>query len=116
MPKLEIDVLVHRIKGEVTPCLEIIHTTTFEFFKELPIAYDIMVLDPPAFAKHQGALANAREAYRRLNKLAFDTIKPGGIIFTFSCSQVITKDIFRTAVFSAAAQSGRTVRILHQIF
>jgi 23S rRNA (cytosine1962-C5)-methyltransferase len=74
-----------------------------------------MVLDPPAFAKHQGALSNAREAYRRLNKLAFDTIKPGGIIFTFSCSQVITKDIFRTAVFSAAAQSGRTVRILHQL-
>jgi 23S rRNA (cytosine1962-C5)-methyltransferase len=87
----------------------------FEFFKQLPLDYDIMVLDPPAFAKHQGALANAREAYRRLNKLAFDTIKPGGIIFTFSCSQVITKDIFRTAVFSAAAQSGRTVRILHQL-
>ena len=87
----------------------------FEFFKQLPIDYDIMVLDPPAFAKHQGALSNAREAYRRLNKLAFDTIKPGGIIFTFSCSQVITKDIFRTAVFSAAAQSGRTVRILHQL-
>ncbi len=87
----------------------------FEIFKQLPIDYDIMVLDPPAFAKHQGALSNAREAYRRLNKLAFDTIKPGGIIFTFSCSQVITKDIFRTAVFSAAAQSGRTVRILHQL-
>jgi 23S rRNA (cytosine1962-C5)-methyltransferase len=87
----------------------------FEFFKQLPLDYDIMVLDPPAFAKHQGALSNAREAYRRLNKLAFDTIKPGGIIFTFSCSQVITKDIFRTAVFSAAAQSGRTVRILHQL-
>ncbi|MFM9943947.1 MAG: class I SAM-dependent rRNA methyltransferase [Bacteroidia bacterium] len=87
----------------------------FEFFKNLPINYDIMVLDPPAFAKHQGALANAREAYRRLNRLAFDTIKPGGLIFTFSCSQVITKDIFRTAVFSAAAQSGRTVRILHQL-
>jgi 23S rRNA (cytosine1962-C5)-methyltransferase len=87
----------------------------FDFFKQLPLDYDIMVLDPPAFAKHQGALANAREAYRRLNKLAFDTIKPGGIIFTFSCSQVITKDIFRTAVFSAAAQSGRTVRILHQL-
>lgn len=87
----------------------------FEFFKQLPLDYDIMVLDPPAFAKHQGALSNAREAYRRLNKLAFDSIKPGGIIFTFSCSQVITKDIFRTAVFSAAAQSGRTVRILHQL-
>lgn len=87
----------------------------FEFFKDLPTDYDIMVLDPPAFAKHQGALSNAREAYRRLNKLAFDTIKPGGIIFTFSCSQVVTKEIFRTAVFSAAAQSGRTVRILHQL-
>jgi 23S rRNA (cytosine1962-C5)-methyltransferase len=87
----------------------------FEFFKQLPTDYDIMVLDPPAFAKHQGALSNAREAYRRLNKLAFDTIKPGGLIFTFSCSQVITKEIFRTAVFSAAAQSNRTVRVLHQL-
>jgi len=87
----------------------------FEFFKQLPVNYDIMVLDPPAFAKHQGALSNAREAYRRLNKLAIDSIKPGGLIFTFSCSQVITKDIFRTAVFSAAAMSGRTVRILHQL-
>ena len=87
----------------------------FDFFKQLPLNYDIMVLDPPAFAKHQGALSNAREAYRRLNKLAFDTIKPGGLIFTFSCSQVITKDIFRTAVFSAAAQSNRTVRVLHQL-
>jgi len=92
-----------------------IEADAFEFFKNLPAEYDIMVLDPPAFAKHQGALSNAREAYRRLNKLAFDTIKPGGIIFTFSCSQVVTKEIFRTAVFSAAAQSGRTVRILHQL-
>jgi len=92
-----------------------IDADAFDFFKDLPVDYDIMVLDPPAFAKHKGALSNAREAYRRLNKLAFDTIKPGGLIFTFSCSQIVTTDIFRTAVFSAAAQSGRTVRILNQL-
>jgi len=87
----------------------------FEYFRELKADYDIMVLDPPAFAKHQGALSNAREAYRRLNKLAIDSIKPGGIIFTFSCSQVVSRDMFRSAVFAAAAQSKRTVRILHQL-
>lgn len=92
-----------------------IEADAFEFFKNLPEDYDIMVLDPPAFAKHQNALSNAREAYRRLNKLAIDAIKPGGIIFTFSCSQVVSKDIFKTAVFSAAAQGNRKVRILHQL-
>lgn len=87
----------------------------FSFFNHLPTDYDIMVLDPPAFAKHQGALSNAREAYRRLNKLALDSIKPGGLIFTFSCSQVVSRDMFRSAVFTAAAQSKRKVRILHQL-
>lgn len=77
--------------------------------------YDLIILDPPAFAKHRGALHNALKGYTRLNVKAFEHIKPGGILFTFSCSQVVTKDNFRNAVFTAAAQSGRKVRILHQL-
>lgn len=77
--------------------------------------YDLMILDPPAFAKHRGAIRNALQGYKRLNAVAFDKIAKGGILFTFSCSQVISKDAFRLAVFSAAAQSGRSVRILHQL-
>ena len=77
--------------------------------------YDLIILDPPAFAKHRGAIKNALQGYKRLNAAAFDKIAPGGILFTFSCSQVITKDAFRLAVFSAAAQSGRSVKILHQL-
>lgn len=78
-------------------------------------AYDLIILDPPAFAKHRGALRNALRGYQRLNAKAFDKIAPGGILFTFSCSQVVTKEQFRLAVFSAAAQAGRRVRILHQL-
>jgi len=77
--------------------------------------YDLIVLDPPAFAKHRAALRNALKGYTRLNVKGFERIKSGGILFTFSCSQVVTKDHFRQAVFTAAAQSGRKVRILHQI-
>ncbi|MFV0537518.1 MAG: class I SAM-dependent rRNA methyltransferase [Dysgonomonas sp.] len=77
--------------------------------------YDIIILDPPAFAKHRGAIKNALQGYKRLNAAAFDKIAPGGIVFTFSCSQVISKEIFRLAVFSAAAISGRKVRILDQL-
>lgn len=77
--------------------------------------YDLIVLDPPAFAKHRGAIKNALQGYKRLNAAAFEKIAPGGIVFTFSCSQVISKDAFRLAVFSAAALSGRSVRILHQL-
>ena len=77
--------------------------------------YDMIILDPPAFAKHKDALRNALQGYRKLNAKAFEKIKPGGILFTFSCSQVVTKDNFRTAVFTAAAMSGRSVRILHQL-
>ena len=105
------NVLLNSVKGKH----EGIAVDAFDYFKQMPLDYDIMVLDPPAFAKHQGALANAREAYRRLNQLAISSIKPGGLIFTFSCSQVISKDIFRTAVFSAAAHSKRTIRIVHQL-
>jgi 23S rRNA (cytosine1962-C5)-methyltransferase len=77
--------------------------------------YDLIILDPPAFAKHREALRNALKGYKRLNAKAFEQIKPGGILFTFSCSQVVTKDQFRLAVFSAAAESKRNVRILHQL-
>lgn len=77
--------------------------------------YDLIVLDPPAFAKHRDALRNALMGYRKLNARAFEKIKPGGILFTFSCSQAVNKEQFRTAVFTAAALSGRSVRILHQL-
>ena len=77
--------------------------------------YDLIILDPPAFAKHRAALHNALKGYTRLNVKGFERIKKGGILFTFSCSQVVTKDNFRNAVFTAAAQTGRKVRILHQL-
>ncbi len=77
--------------------------------------YDIIILDPPAFAKHREALRNALKGYKRLNAKAIQQIKPGGIVFTFSCSQVVSKEQFRLAVFSAAAETGRNVRILHQL-
>lgn len=77
--------------------------------------YDLMILDPPAFAKHRGAIKNALQGYKRLNAAAFDKIAKGGILFTFSCSQVISKEMFRLAIFSAAAMSGRNVKILHQL-
>ncbi len=78
-------------------------------------AYDLIILDPPAFAKHKDAVRNAIKGYTRLNAIAFDRIRPGGILFTFSCSQAVNKEQFRLAVFTAAAQSGRHVRILHQL-
>lgn len=77
--------------------------------------YDLIILDPPAFAKHRGAIKNGLIGYRRLNTRAFEKIKPGGILFTFSCSQAITRDMFRLAVFSASVKAGRRVRILHQL-
>lgn len=77
--------------------------------------YDLIILDPPAFAKHRGAIKNALQGYKRLNAAALQKIASGGILFTFSCSQVISKDAFRLAVFSAAAQTGRSVKILHQL-
>lgn len=78
-------------------------------------AYDLIVLDPPAFAKHRSALKNALRGYQRLNAKAFEKIASGGLLFTFSCSQAVNKEQFRLAVFSAAAQTGRKVRILHQL-
>lgn len=87
----------------------------FHYLDRMGDQYDLIILDPPAFAKHRKVLHNALQGYRRLNAKAFEKIQPGGILFTFSCSQVVTKDDFRCAVFSAAAQSGRRVRILHQL-
>ena len=87
----------------------------FRFLDKMGENYDLIVLDPPAFAKHKGALRNALKGYTRLNMKAFEKIKRGGILFTFSCSQVVTKDNFRNAVFTAALQAKRKVRILHQL-
>ena len=87
----------------------------FKFLDNMDTPYDLIVLDPPAFAKHKDALRNALKGYTRLNKKAFEKIKPGGILFTFSCSQAVNKDQFRTAVFTAAAAAKRNVRILHQL-
>lgn len=87
----------------------------FKYLDRMGGQYDLIVLDPPAFAKHRDAVRNAMRGYARLNAKAMEKIKPGGILFTFSCSQAINKDQFRTAVFQASAQSGRKVRILHQL-
>ena len=87
----------------------------FEFLNDIKDKYDLIILDPPAFAKHNNVLANALQGYKRLNMKAIEQIKPGGIIFTFSCSQVVTRENFRKSVFAAAANTGRNVRILHQM-
>lgn len=87
----------------------------FKYLDAHDAQYDLVVLDPPAFAKHRAALRNALKGYTRLNVKGFERIKPDGILFTFSCSQVVTKENFRNAVFTAAAQAKRKVRILHQL-
>lgn len=86
-----------------------------EYLKEIGPKYDLIILDPPAFAKHHKVLGNAMQGYKRLNARALAQIRPGGILFTFSCSQAVSKELFRTTVFSAAAIAGRKVRILHQL-
>ena len=87
----------------------------FDYLEKMGDNYDLIILDPPAFAKHRDSLRNALIGYRRLNAKAIEKIKPGGIIFTFSCSQAVSKENFRTAVFTAAAMAKRNVRILHQM-
>ncbi|MBN1926889.1 MAG: class I SAM-dependent rRNA methyltransferase [Prolixibacteraceae bacterium] len=87
----------------------------FEYLKDIKNKYDLIILDPPAFAKHRDALGHALQGYKRINARAFEQIRPGGIVFTFSCSQVVSKEKFREAVFSGAAIAGREVRILHQL-
>lgn len=86
-----------------------------EYLKDIGDRYDLIILDPPAFAKHHKVLGNAMQGYKRLNARALSQIKSGGILFTFSCSQAVPKELFRTTVFSAAAIAGRRVRILHQL-
>lgn len=87
-----------------------------EFLKNAPEAkYDLMIVDPPAFAKHRGVLKNALRAYQRLNAAAIAKVAPGGLVFTYSCSQVVDKEAFALAVFSAAASVGRSVRILDRL-
>ena len=87
----------------------------FRFLDAHDDLYDLIILDPPAFAKHRAALHNALKGYTRLNVKGLERIRKGGILFTFSCSQVVSKENFRNAVFTAAAQAGRNVRILHQV-
>ena len=94
---------------------EAICEDAFKYLDDNDGKYDLIILDPPAFAKHRSALKNGLRGYTRLNVKGFEKIKPGGLLFTFSCSQVVTKDNFRQAVFTAAAQAGRKVRILHQL-
>lgn len=86
-----------------------------EYLRDIGDRYDLIILDPPAFAKHHKVLGNAMQGYKRLNARALSQIRPGGILFTFSCSQAVSKELFRTTVFSAAAIAGRRVRILHQL-
>lgn len=87
----------------------------FKYLDKVADKYNLIILDPPAFAKHRGALHNALKGYTRLNAKALEKIQPGGILFTFSCSQVVSKDNFRNAVFTAATVARRKVRILHQL-
>ncbi|MCA1756456.1 MAG: class I SAM-dependent rRNA methyltransferase [Bacteroidales bacterium] len=87
----------------------------FEYLGNAPERYDLMILDPPAFAKHGNVLHNALQGYKRLNMKAIEKIEPGGVIFTFSCSQVVSRENFRKSVFAAAANTGRKVRIIHQL-
>ena len=91
-------------------------TDAIDFLREVPEGkYDLMIVDPPAFAKHRGVLGNALRAYQRLNAAAISKVAPGGLVFTFSCSQVVDREAFSLAVFSAAAQTGRSVRILRRL-
>jgi 23S rRNA (cytosine1962-C5)-methyltransferase len=87
----------------------------FSYLENIKDQYDLIVLDPPAFAKHHNVLHNALQGYKKLNAKAIEQIKPGGILFTFSCSQVVSKENFRKSVFAAAANTGRSVKILHQL-
>lgn len=100
--------------GEQAPH-QAIAQDTFDYLRKMDDRYDLIILDPPAFAKHHKVLGNALQGYKRLNAQAFRQIKPGGILFTFSCSQAVNREQFRMAVFSAAAIAGRNVRILHQL-
>lgn len=118
MSMLEKNIELNRRAGKITDEAEhkSITADAIEFLKNSSDnEYDLMIVDPPAFAKHRGALQNALRAYQRLNAAAISRISHGGIIFTYSCSQVVDKTAFAEAVFSAAASTGRKVRILHRL-
>lgn len=104
-----------KLNFEDTKRHEAFAVDAFEFLNEIDNKYDLIILDPPAFAKHQNVLHNALQGYKRLNAKAIEKIKPGGVLFTFSCSQVVSKENFRKTIFTAAANTGRNVRILHQL-
>lgn len=115
-----IDLVTENVKRNFPTCTnhKAIAADCFDFFDEIGKnneSYDLIILDPPAFAKHRDAIKNALRGYQRLNAKGIEAVRPGGIIFTFSCSQAIDKEMFRLAVFSAAASVGRKVRILHQL-
>jgi len=97
------------------PRHEALTADAFSYLRDMQVNYDLVVLDPPAFAKHQNVLHNALQGYKRLNQAAFEQIAPGGILFTFSCSQAVSKENFRKSVFAAAANARRRVRILYQL-
>jgi len=118
MELLEINIEKNRTAGIIGK--EQIHKgvceDAIEYLRNCPTGkYDLMIVDPPAFAKHRGAISNALRAYQRLNAAAIERVAPGGIIITYSCSQVVDKIAFAQVVFSAAAQTGRNVRILHRL-
>ncbi len=100
--------------GDAVPHSEVA-ADAVDYLRDIGSKYDLIILDPPAFAKHHKVLGNAMQGYKRLNARALSQIRPGGILFTFSCSQAVSKELFRTTVFSAAAIAGRKVRILHQL-
>lgn len=104
-----------KLNFENDPRHEAFVADAFDFMRDIKDKYDLIILDPPAFAKHRGALRQALQAYKRLNAKAFEQIRNGGFVFTFSCSQVVGKEQFREAVFSGAAISGRSVKILEQL-
>jgi 23S rRNA (cytosine1962-C5)-methyltransferase len=118
MKMLERNIEINREAGLIDK--DIVHNSftedAIDFLRESSgNRYDLIIVDPPAFAKHRGAMQNALRAYQRLNAAAISRVAPGGIIFTYSCSQVVDKIAFAEAVFSAAAATGRVVRILHRL-
>ena len=94
---------------------EAIACNAVEYLKDIDSDYDLIILDPPAFAKHHKVLGNALQGYKKINARALQKIRPGGILFTFSCSQAVSRELFRTTIFTAAAIAGRKVRIIGQL-
>jgi 23S rRNA (cytosine1962-C5)-methyltransferase len=112
---LDLAVINAKLNGFEAPVHDVIKADAVEYMKQLKEDYDIIVLDPPAFAKHLSARHKAVQGYIRINEAAIKQIKPGGIIFTFSCSQVIDKKLFRDSIMAASINARRKVRVLHQL-